>query len=986
MRKLSIYIALILFISIGCTPKKDNVDFVNTFIGTGGHGHTYPGAAYPFGMVQLSPDTRIDSWDGCSGYHYSDSTILGFSHTHLSGTGVGDYGDIRIMPTVGKVQLQAGSEGNSKSGYRSKFSHESEYTEVGYYSVELEDYDINVELTVGERFGFHKYEFPETKLANVIIDLTEGVTSDKINGLGIQILNDSTIIGYRKTQGWAYDQRVYFYAMFSVPFEEYSIYNNGDIVEGETKFELGKDIKAHVRFNTKTKQTVLLKVGISATSIENAKSNLEESFGWDFEKTRQNVKQAWAKSLNRIDVKGGTETEKTNFYTALYHSLLNPNMFSDANGFYRAQDGKIYQSDKQMYTVFSLWDTFRALHPLFTIIEQEKTIEFIYSMLDMYDKGGLLPVWELAGNETNCMIGYHAVPVIYDAIKKGIFAKDNPELKERALNAMLASARHDQFGLEFYKEVGYVPAGKEGEAISKTLEYSYDDWCIAQLAKDLGKEEIYIEFIRRSQSWKNIFDREIGFMRGRMNGEFVKSFDPTEVNFMLTEANTWQYNFFVPHDVDALVNYLGGDLSFIEKLDELFNTGAELSGRHQSDITGLIGQYAHGNEPSHHMAYLYNYVGTPWKGAKIIRKIMDDLYTDQADGLCGNEDCGQMSAWYVLSAMGFYPVCPGDNQYAIGTPLFNDMVINLESGKKFRIKAKHLSSTNIYIQSVTYNDQPYDKSFILHQMIEDGGELIFVMGDEPSEWATEFKQWPISSQKEYLITEVPYFKSESKTFTKTHDVELLSINCDAEIYYTLNGEVPDRSSMKYKKEIQLKESTIIKAIAFVNDISSNIVEAEYLKIPAGRSLVVTNPYSNQYTAGGDIALIDFIKGGQNFRTGSWQGYYGVDFEVVIDLGKSQMINEISSGFLQEQGSWIWMPRLVKYAISNNGVTFREIASLKNNIADKEQGGITKEFYKKGINSRARYIKVFAESIHVCPEWHVGAGNKAWIFIDEILIK
>lgn len=985
MRKLSVYIAIIIFISVGCT-QKENVDFVNPFIGTGGHGHTYPGAAYPFGMVQLSPDTRIDSWDGCSGYHYSDSTILGFSHTHLSGTGIGDYGDIRVMPTVGGIQFYAGSEEDPSKGYRSRFSHENEIAEAGYYAVRLDDYDIDVELTVGERFGLHKYEFPKTKLANVLFDLTEGVTSDIINGLGIQVLSDTSIAGFRKTKGWAHDQRVYFYAVFSRPFEEYSILNEGSILEDAEGFQSGKNIKANLRFNTTKDQIIYLKVGISATSIKNAKINLEESKEWDFEKQRQLAKQSWANSLNKIDIKGGTETQRTTFYTALYHSLLNPNLFSDANGSYRGHDKQVHQSDRKMYTVFSLWDTFRALHPLFTIIEQDKTTEFIYAMLDMYEKGGLLPVWELSGNETNCMIGYHAIPVIYDAIKKKIFAKDDIKLKERVLNAMLASARHEQFGLSYYKKEGFVPAGKEGEAVSKTLEYAYDDWCIAQLAKDIGNEKVFLEFIMRSQSWKNIFDREIGFMRGKMNGEFVTPFDPTEVNFMLTEANTWQYNFFVPHDIDALVNYLGGDLIFIQKLDELFKTATELSGRHQSDITGLIGQYAHGNEPSHNMAYLYNYVGTPWKGAKIIRKIMDDLYTDQPDGLCGNEDCGQMSAWYVLSAMGFYPVCPGDNQYAIGTPLFDQVIINLESGAKFKITAKNLSAENIYIQSVTYNGQDYDQSFILHEMIEAGGELKFVMGNEPSEWATELKHWPKSSQKENLITEIPYFKSSSKTFTKQHSIELLSINCDAEIYYTTDGTIPDQNSFKYKNRIQIKESTKFKAVAYASGVASKIVEAQYLRIPGGRKLTITNPYSSQYTAGGDIGLVDYIKGGENFRTGSWQGYYGVDLEVVIDLGKIQRIQEISAGFLQEQRSWIWMPRTVEYSISEDGVTFHRIASLKNEIADTVKGGFTKEFIKKEINKNTRYIKVFAKSIEVCPDWHVGAGNKAWIFIDEILIK
>lgn len=970
----------------GCATKKNPVDYVDPLIGTGAHGHTYPGATIPFGMVQLSPDTRIDSWDGCSGYHYSDSTILGFSHTHLSGTGVGDYGDIRLMPTIGDVLFNPGTESDPESGYRSRFSHDNEIANAGFYSVILEDYDIKAELTVGERTGYHKYTFPKSQKSNVIIDLTESVTSDVINELGLRLINDTTIAGYRKTQGWAYDQWIYFYAVFSKPFDEATFKYGDQLVEASNEIIKAKDLKVAVSFKTEDQEEVFVKVGISATSIQGAKKNLEAEKLIDFETSKVEARQLWARSLDRIKVEGGSEADLTKFYTAYYHSLLAPNLFSDADGSYRGHDAKVHRSNKKMYTVFSLWDTFRGLHPLLTITEQEKTREFISSMLDMHEKGGLLPVWELAGNETNCMIGYHSIPVIYDAINKGVYAKDDIELQKQALEAMLSSARHDQFGLKHYRKEGYVPAGKEGEAVSKTLEYAYDDWCIAQLAKSIGENEIYNEFIERAQFWKNIFDRENGFVRGRMNGEFVKPFDPTEVNFMLTEANTWQYNFFMPHDVSALIDYLGGELSFIEKLDELFYTEAVLSGRHQSDITGLIGQYAHGNEPSHHMAYLYNYAGAPWKGAEIIRRVLDELYTEKPDGLCGNEDCGQMSAWYVLSSMGFYPVCPGDNIYVIGTPIFDNITIELESGKQFAINATGLSKDNIYIQSIKHNGVDYPYSYITHQMIEEGGEIEFVMGSKPSNWGVDKSAWPKSEIKDDIITETPYFESTSKTFTKDHKVEILSINCEAEIYYTLDGSIPTTESKSYLKPLKLTKSSKIKAIAVVNNVTSRVVEAEYLKIPGGRSIDIKNAYSSQYTAGGDIGLIDFIRGGEDFRTGSWQGYYGVDFQVVIDLGKKQNINSVSGGFLQEQKSWIWMPRYVEILISDDGRNYTKLGKIENDIEDKAQGGITREFGLSKLNQKARFVKVFAKSIEVCPEWHVGAGNKAWIFVDEITIK
>ncbi len=984
MKKLNlISIVLLAILTISCSQQQKSIlDCVNPFIGTGGHGHTYPGAAIPFGMVQLSPDTRIDSWDGCSGYHYSDGTILGFSHTHLSGTGVGDYGDVRLMPATGEVLWNPGDENNTQNGYRSKFSHEHEIAQAGYYSVHLDDYNVDVELTVGERYGLHKYIFPESEKANVIIDLTESVTSDKINDLGIKIIDSKSIQGYRKTQGWASDQRLFFYMEFSKEFKHFGILNQGELLQDLNKEFNSNDIKAFVQFETSADEAVLVKVGISAVSCENAKLNLGTLGDFDFEKTKSDAQDKWKEQLSRIEVKGGTDVQKITFYTALYHSLLNPNLFSDVNGEYRGHDGENHSGKHKMYTVFSLWDTFRAMHPLFTIIDQDRTNEFIISMLDMYEKGGLLPVWELAGNETNCMIGYHSIPVIFDAYAKGIRGYD----VEKALEAMVVSAREDQFGLKFLKAEGYIPAGKEGESVSKTLEYAYDDWCIAMMAKDLGKENIYKEFIERAQFYKNLFDTETGFVRGKMNGSFISPFDPTQVNFMLTEANTWQYNFFVPHDVKGLMSLLGGKEKFVSKLDELFNTSAELSGRHQSDITGLVGQYAHGNEPSHHMAYLYNYAGVPSKGAEVLRKIMDELYTDQPDGLCGNEDCGQMSAWYVLSAMGFYPVCPGDNQYIIGTPLFDEVKINLENGKTFIIKSQNLSRENIYVQSISYNGEDYSKSYFTHEMLNNGGVLEFVMGDKPSDWGASEIDYPQSAIATDIITPVPYFIAESKTFFDEIEIGMDCIEDQAEIYYTTNEEIPNKNSIRYTKPIRLKKTTSFKSVAYINEVPSKIVEAEYIKIPGGRNISITNPYSSQYTAGGDIALIDFIRGGENFRTGSWQGYYGDDFEVVIDLGKSQKIKSLSAGFLQEYRSWIWMPLYVDFYVSTDGVNYSKISHIENSVDEKAEGGIVYEFGKNQLNKTARYIKVFAKSIETCPEWHVGAGNKAWIFVDEISIK
>lgn len=979
----SLLITIFLFQSCSKPQPKEPYDYINPFIGTGGHGHTYPGATVPFGMVQLSPDTRKDSWDGCSGYHYSDSIIFGFSHTHLSGTGVGDYGDIRFMPTVGEIQFMPGTAQHPDSGYASTFSHDMEMAKAGYYAVHLQDYDIYVGLTATEHAGFHKYLFPKTDQAHIIVDLKESVTSETIISSEIKIESDRAISGFRRTDGWANDQFLYFYAEFSEPFTSYGILED-NIEKPGKKSAKGENLKAWFDFSTDSRSLIYVKVGISAVDIKGAKNNLlMEIPSWNFDSVKLVAQTKWTDQIEKMKVEGGTDEQKEVFYTALYHTMLAPNLYTDVDGRYRGHDRKKYTAkDFNMYTVFSLWDTFRALHPLFSIIERERTNDFILSMLDMYAHDGLLPVWELAANETNCMIGYHAVPVIVDAYVKGIRDFDAGE----AFRAMQASANVDQFGLKEYREKGYIPADREGESVSRTLEYAYDDWCIAEMARLLNQEAVYSEFTKRAQYYKNIYDRETGFFRGKTNGCFIEPFNPAEVNFMLTEANTWQYNFFVPQDINTHIDLLGGDEAYDKKLDELFTSDGLLTGRHQSDITGLIGQYAHGNEPSHHMAYLYNYIGKPWKTQKLVRRIMDELYSNKPDGLSGNEDCGQMSAWYVMSAMGFYPVTPGSDKYVIGTPLFNSMVIELENGKSFEIKAKEVSKSNIYVHAITYNGEPWTKSYITHDMIMNGGLLEFTMGKEPKKsWGLVPDNRPVQKITEHLITPVPYFKTASKTFTDPLKVEIKHISEDAELFWAYQtNAAPDLK--EYNQILNINETSALLASATLNGEKSFLEEAEFIKIPPGRSVTITHSYSVQYTAGGDIALVNTLRGGTDFKTGNWQGYWGVDLEATIDLGEEQYAKMIGAGFLQDQNSWIFMPEWVQFEISSDGVHFEKLKLIENNVDEKAERGIIKEFETKFSKQKIRFIKIYAKNKAFCPDWHKGAGEPAWIFVDEVWVK
>lgn len=705
------------------------VESAKPIVGTAEHGHVYPGATVPFGMVQLSPDTRLDTWDGCSGYHYSDKTIMGFSHTHLTGTGCADLGDIRVQPIRGEIPPKKGY------GRPQAFSHDNEIATPGYYCVTFTDPKIKAELTATAHGGFHRYTFPQGATPRLLIDLGNGIASDPLEGKFV-VENDTVISGYRHSHGWANDKTFYFVAEFSRPMKSYGFLENDKPVPGNPKEAKGVWFVGHFEFEDSAKP-VLMKIGISAVSVDAARKNLAAEIPtMDFDATAAAAKKAWADVLGVIEIQTKDPAVRETFYTALYHSSVAPILFNDADGGYQGLDHKAHPNEGfQNYCTFSLWDTFRAEHPLLTIYQPQRVDDFIGSMLAHYRQFGQhsTPIWSLAGNETWCMIGYHSIPVIVDAYKKGFRHYD----VEAIYAAMRDTAMQDRNELKEYRERGYVTSAQGRQSVSRTLEYAYDDWCIAEMARMLGKKEDAELFAKRAENYRNLFDSSVGFMRGKKaDGTWREPFDPREVQFDdYTEATSWNYTWFVPQNVPALIELIGGDEKFCAKLDQMF---AESSGvlTKIPDLTGLIGQYVHGNEPCHHVAYLYNDAGAPWKTQARIRDIMTKLYDNTPGGICGNDDCGQTSAWYVLSALGFYPVNPANGVYVIGSPVVDKAVIHLDpkyyKGKTFTIVAENNSPKNVYIQSATLNGKPLTRSWFTHEELAAGGELVLKMGPEPN--------------------------------------------------------------------------------------------------------------------------------------------------------------------------------------------------------------------------------------------------------------
>ena len=929
--KASISFVFILITSfvLGQNPSQ----YVNPFIGTGGHGHTFPGATLPFGMVQLSPDTRIDgSWDGCSGYHYSDETIYGFSHTHLNGTGCSDFGDIMIMPFMGKPSLD-------NKVYSSIFSHQNEKATAGFYAVKLDKHNIEVRLTASTRVGFHEYTFTSPGQANIVLDLNH---RDLLLEGEVHVINSTTIEVRRVSEAWAKNQIVFARIEFSGPMKV--TLSKGENTKQEGLYK-GNEVALNFSKQVKKGEKILVKVTLSPTSYDGAKINSSEIKDWDFEKVKKEAEQKWNSELSKIQITSDNKDKKAVLYTALYHTMIQPNIAQDLDRKYRGRDNKIHVAEGfDYYSVFSLWDTFRAAHPLYTLIDKKRTADFINTFLKQYEQGGRLPVWELASNETDCMIGYHSVSVMADAMAKGIKGFDY----EKCFEAAEHSAMLDHLGLDAYKKQGFISMDDEHESVSKTLEYAYDDWCIAQMAEILNKKEAHNYFMKRSQSWKNVFDSNTGFMRPKKNGGWNKPFDPKEINNNFTEGNSWQYSFFVPQDIPGMIEAYGGAAKFEAKLDEMFNSESKTTGREQVDVTGLIGQYAHGNEPSHHMAYLYNYVGKPEKSTEKVHYILENFYKNAPDGLIGNEDCGQMSAWYVLSSMGIYSVTPGQPKWEINQP-FLDAKVSIDGNKP------------------NYLHLPYDRG-ILPQFGSEG----------------------VDHFPNQLITPVPVIQAESKSFKGTMKVELIAQNPNCDLYYYIDDKpyqfVPS-NLVKYTQSIEIAKTTKIIAVAKNGEQPSAFINATFYKKPSNYTIEIKSKYNPQYTAGGDEGIIDGINGTENWRKGEWQGYQSQDFEAIIDLQTEKNISNFSATFLQDSRSWILMPTKVDYFVSNDNVNFTLAGSATHSISPKTEENKIQNFeYQSPQELKAKYIKVKAYNYGKLPDWHQGAGDDAFIFIDEITIK
>lgn len=870
--------SLLLFplVWMGC-KQNEVTTYVDPFIGTGAHGHTYPGAAMPFGMVQLSPDTRNDnSWDGCSGYHYSDSAIVGFSHTHLSGTGVPEYCDVLFLPHTGNISLDPGTRAEPSAGYRSLYRHETELAQPGYYKVTLDDFKVDVELTTTTRVGFQRYHFKGDEPAKVLVDL---IHRDEVTEASLEIL-DNKLAGSRHSKDWAGKQKLFFASEFSTPFESYDVFIDGHKVEGQV--HAGKKIQAIFTFPKGVKE-VSVKTALSSVDTDGARNNLSAEVNhWDFEKVKQEAHTVWLNNLSKLDVEGGSKDDLTNFYSAWYHCLLTPNVFSDVDGRYRGMDGEIHVAEGYThYTVFSLWDTFRNLHPLLTITHPTETRDFVRSLIDKGEQFGTYPMWELANNDTRCMIGYHAVSVIADAYAKGITDFDT----DKALKLMLATANSERRGLNDYRQKGYVPANKSSQSVSKTLEYAYNDWCIAQFAKATGHADVYNEFIRRSQFYKNKYDVGSGFMRPKFyNGDWLADFDPTSVGYHYTEGNLFQYSFFVPHDVYGLMALSGGSVPFEKWMDALFETEITEELHAGTDVTGLIGNYAHGNEPSHHIAWMYAWTGNHTKMTNRVRQILTQQYAPTPGGICGNEDCGQMSAWYVMSATGLFSVSPGVADYVVGLPYFPAINIHLDNGQTFRIETDgpSMATEKTYAVSRTLNGDAFTAATIDHQLLLQGGTLSYKTGEAPGDFDLPDNKM---SQK---YTANPYVKAGDTHFLGRTTVELGCADAGAVIYYTLDGSVPDQTAQKYLAPFELTSTTTLKLMAYAEG-----------QLP---SYVATVPFvKSSGTADVNVASLK-----QGLQCQYYEGIYRSVYDFEADLpAKTAIVSNFELG-LNDRTEWIGM--------------------------------------------------------------------------------
>ena len=946
----------------------DPLNYVDPLIGTGGHGHTFPGAVVPFGMAQASPDTRPFGWDGCGGYHYSDSVIYGFANTHLSGTGIPDYSDVLIVPQVGKAVLAPGYL--KKGGYGAKFSHKDEIAKAGFYSVKLQN-NINVKLTATEHCAVHQYDFLSAKGKKyILVDL--GYRDRVLQADAVKESN-SRITGTRISEAWAPEQHLYF-----------DLQTNVDFTKSKLIFDKKKQQYLVLLEFPEVVQHIVIKIGLSGTDVQGATTNLNaEVPSFDFELIMNKAQAKWRTELSAIQLPEGDKENITKFYTALYHAYVHPSVWSDVDGRYRTFNNTIEKSDFPVYSVFSLWDTYRAADPLYSLFQPQRLHDFIESFRLQAKQTGILPMWTLSNNETDCMIGYHSVSIIADAYAKGI----QLEKPEELLAAMVASAKQDKYGKKQYGENGFISAESEPESVSKTLEYAYDDWCIAEFAKMLGKTDVEAEFRHRSASYMNIWNENTGFFQPRNGGLWMPNFVPNEVNHHYTEANAWQYSMAPQHNIVEMELLHGGQKGLERFLDRMFTASSVMSGREQSDITGLIGQYAHGNEPSHHMAYAYNYAGAPYKTQELVRQIMDNEYRVTPDGLAGNEDCGQMSAWFVLSSLGFYPYCPGAPTYTIGSPLFDRAVLNI-NGKQFTISAGNTSKEVKYVTSLSLNGERMNQFYLTQDQLKNGGVLTFGMSDEadPSFLGTNGMVLDNNSVPDKSFVPVPSFMANSQTFDEelTVTVEKLSVE-QGQIMVSLNGE----AFLPYDGPIRLTQTTKIRA-KIVRDKQmggdeSAVVENLFLKFTAFGKVISISGYENHYAAGGQQNLIDGRTGGNEYRASEWQGFNNKDVVATIELKEKQTFSNVTLGVLQDTRAWIFAPKALVVETSMDGVNFTKWGKVNSTVSPKMEKGRS-DMIIDGVPVEARFIRITAENFGPLPEWHISAGNPTWMFLDEMKIK
>ncbi len=947
---------LVLFAVMGLATVSNaqiNVDNIDPFIGTGGHGHTHPAATVPFGMVQVGPDTRLEGWDGCSGYHYTDSAIYGFSHTHLSGTGVSDYGDILFRPIMDTVQ--------AKPNVATGFKKLNEHAEAGYYRVEL-DNGILCEFTASERIGMHRYTFPTNQPALIFIDLNHRDETTEARAI---LRGDTMITGRRYSSAWAQNQKIHFAAVANLPFE----FRAGDI-ENTWLLDFGLP-----------EGSIEIEVALSGSDEQGAINNLKAETR-PFEDHHTLAIAKWNKELYKTEVAGGTLSERIIFATSLYHAYSVPNIWSDVDGRYRGMDDEIHTDTEAIhYTVFSLWDTYRTAHPLYAITQPERTQDFITTMLDQFDQYGRLPIWELAANETNCMIGYHSVSVLADAISKGYEVDGS-----RVLEAMDKTAKASLYGLDEYRENGYLSIQDESESVSKTLEYSYDDACISWTAAHFGNEEMAEEYRKRSSGYRSVTDLSTGLVRPRDNGGFLAHTNPREVNSHFTEANAWQYSFAPVHDIEGWLKELGngnvekGRLRLEQNLDSLFVAPMATTGRDQADITGLIGQYAHGNEPSHHISFLYNATHSPWKTQKMVDEILTSFYTIDPDGLIGNEDCGQMSAWYVMSSMGLYPLVPGIPEYTMSTPIWDSIRVELPNKKILQIKT---NGKGAYVSKVQFNGVDQNENWVSHKTLLKGGVWDYTKSAEPTSWGS--KTAFVTSMNSDVVA-APIIDSPRRF----KDVAIVNFE-PAKHHSKLNVWTPSQDTLAIGNNAIISSESAVYYSAFVNKKTGengHKSRTEITKKPGSwNAEIVAGTPKPQYTAGGPSSLVDGIKGDLDWRKGDWIGVQGERMEILLTNPDIIEVTSIKVHLLKDIGSWIALPGAVSVWVELDGEwTKLEVRDLSSKaLIDDADALYNVEWVGlKGISTDK--VKIELANAGVLEDWHPGAGGDSFFFIDEIEIE